>query len=186
VALIRREQAGDEAVIHAVHAASFPTAEEAELVSRLRAAGRLSVSLVAEADGAVVGHVAFSPVSAANGAVGAGLAPVAVLESHRRQGIAAGLIEAGLTACRALGFGWAVVLGNPAYYTRFGFRPASAFGLSDEYAGGEAFQVIELVPGGLPSGTGLVRYAPEFASLEQEPEQAASRNEGRVTSGPGT
>ena len=108
--VVRPEQPGDVAAIHAVHAASFPTDAEARLVSLLRAAGHLPVSLVAEADGAVVGHVAFSPVSAATGAVGAGLAPVAVLESHRRQGIAARLSEAGLAACRSAGFGWAVVL----------------------------------------------------------------------------
>jgi putative acetyltransferase len=165
MALVRPEQPGDVAAIHAVHVASFPTDAEARMVSLLREAGHLLVSLVAEADGAVVGHVAFSPVSAATGAVGAGLAPVGVLASHRRQGIAARLIEAGLTACRSAGFAWAVVLGEPAYYSRFGFRPASAFGLSDEYGGGPAFQVIELVPGGLPSGAGLVRYASEFASV---------------------
>lgn len=165
MAVERLEQPGDAAAIHAVHAASFPTEAEARLVSLLRASGHLSVSLVAEADGAVVGHVAFSPVSAATSAVGAGLGPVAVLESHRRQGIAARLIKAGLAACRTAGFGWVVVLGEPAYYARFGFRPASAFGLSDEYGGGPAFQVMELVPSGLPMGAGLVRYAPEFALL---------------------
>ena len=165
MAVVRPEQPCDVAAIHAVHVASFPTDLEARLVSLLRAAGHLPVSLVAEADGAIVGHVAFSPVSAAAGAVGAGLAPVAVLESYRRQGIAGRLIEAGLAECRAAGFGWAVVMGEPAYYSRFGFRPASTFGLSDEYGGGPAFQVIELVPGGLPSGAGLVRYAPEFAAV---------------------
>ena len=163
--VVRPEQSGDAATIQAVHVASFPTDVEARLVSLLRAAGHLPVSLVAEADGAVVGHVAFSPVSAAAGTVGAGLAPVAVLEPYRRQGIAARLIEAGLAACRAAGFGWAVVMGEPAYYARFGFRPASGFGLCDEYGGGSAFQVIVLLPGALPSGAGLVRYAPEFASL---------------------
>ena len=165
MAVVRLEQPGDVPAIDSIHAASFPTVAEARLVKLLREAGYLSVSLVAEADGTVVGHVAFSPVTAATGEVGIGLAPVAVLEPHRRQGIAAQLIEAGLGACRSAGFGWAVVLGEPAYYARFGFRPASAFGLSDEYGGGPAFQALELVPGRLPSGAGLVRYAPEFTSL---------------------
>jgi putative acetyltransferase len=162
---VRAERPGDESAIHAVHAVSFPTDAEARLVQLLRAAGRLTVSLVAEADGVIVGHVAFSPVTTAAGAVGAGLAPVAVLESHRRQGVAARLIAAGLAACRPAGFEWAVVLGEPGYYARFGFRPASAFGLSDEYGGGPAFQALELVPNGLPIGAGLVRYAPEFAAV---------------------
>jgi putative acetyltransferase len=151
------------AAIHAVHAASFPTELEARLVGLLRTAGRLPVSLVAKVGGAVVGHIAFSPVTAASGAVGAGLAPVAVAAPHRRQGIAAELVRAGLEVCRADGFGWAVVMGEPEYYSRFGFRPASDFGLSDEYGGGPAFQAIELLAGALPVGAGLVQYAPEFA-----------------------
>ena len=163
---IRPEQPGDVAAIHDVHAASFPTEFEARLVGLLRAAGRLPVSLVAEVGGAVVGHIAFSPVTAASGAVGAGIAPVAVVAPHRRQGIAAELIRVGLEACRTAGFGWAVVIGEPAYYSRFGFRPAAEFGLADEYGGGPAFQAIELVPGALPRGAGLVRYAPEFAAVE--------------------
>jgi putative acetyltransferase len=153
------------AAIHGVHTASFPTDLESRLVDLLRGADRLPVSLVAEVDGAVVGHIALSPVTAASGAVGVGLAPVAVTEPHRRRGIAAALVRAGLEACRADGFGWAVVMGEPAYYSRFGFRPAAEFGLSDEYGGGQAFQAIELVPGALPVGAGLVRYAPEFAAV---------------------
>jgi len=160
---IHPERPGDAAAIHAVHAASFPTAAEARLVDLLRFAGRLPVSLVAEMGDAVVGHVAFSPVTTASGAVGVGLAPVAVVEPHRRRGIAAALVRAGLEACHAAGFGWAVVMGEPAYYSRFGFRPATEFGLADEYGGGPAFQAMELVPGTLPVGAGLVRYAPEFA-----------------------
>ena len=159
---IRAEQSGDAAAIHAVHSSSFPTSAEADLVERLRAAGRLSVSRVAEAHGQIVGHVAFSPVTADRASGGVGLAPVAVLELHRRHGIAADLIRAGLAACRESGFTWCVVLGEPAYYQRFGFRPAPAFGLTDEYGGGDCFQVLELADGAMPSGSGLIRYAPEF------------------------
>jgi putative acetyltransferase len=163
--IIRPEQPGDVAAIHGVHSASFPTDAEARLVNLLRAAEHLTLSLLAEADGADVGHVAFSPVSTSTGDEGIGLGPVAVLESRRCQGIAAQLIEAGLAACRSAGFGWAVVLGEPAYYSRFGFRPATSFGLSDEYGGGPAFQALELIPGKLPIGAGLVRYSPEFAAV---------------------
>ena len=90
---LRPERAQDAAAIHAVHRASFPTDMEARLVDSLRAAGRLCVSLVAEVGGAVVGHVAFSPVTTGSGTAGAGLAPVAVAEAHRRRGIAAELIR---------------------------------------------------------------------------------------------
>ena len=164
--VVRPERPDDAAAVRAVHAASFPTDQEARLVDALRAADRLSVSLVAEADGAIVGHVAFSPVTVDTGEVGIGRAPVAVREPHRRRGVAARLIGAGLDACRAAGFGWAVVLGEPGYYARFGFRPAADVGLSDEYGGGPAFQVLELVPGALPVGAGLVRYGPDFAGVE--------------------
>jgi putative acetyltransferase len=166
MALVHPERPGDVAAIQAVHAASFPTELEARLVGLLRAAGRLPVSLVAEVGGAVVGHIAFSPVTVASGAAGAGLAPVAVAAPHRRRGIAAELVRMGLEACRTAGFGWAVVMGEPAYYSRFGFRPAAEFGLADEYGGGPAFQAIELLPGALPVGAGVVRYAPEFAAVE--------------------
>ena len=165
MASVHPERPGDAEAIHAVHAASFPTEAEARLVGLLRAAGRLPVSLVAEVGGAVVGHIAFSPVTAASGAVGAGLAPVAVAEPHRRQGVAAELVRLGLEACRIAGFGWVVVMGEPAYYSRFGFRPAAEFGLFDDYGGGPAFQAIELVPEALPVGAGVVRYAPEFAAV---------------------
>ena len=164
---IRPEQPGDAAAIHAVHAGCFPTTAEADLVDRLRMAGRLSVSLVAEIDGQIVGHVGFSPVSAEGARDGVGLAPVAVTESQRRRGIAEQLIRQGLAACRDAGFRWCVVLGEPAYYQRFGFRPAPSFGLSDEYGGGDAFQALELAPNGIPLGAGLVRYAPEFAVFGQ-------------------
>jgi putative acetyltransferase len=163
--IIRPERPGDVDAIRAVHEASFPTAAEGRLVEMLRAAGRLMISLVAEIDETVVGHVAFSPVTTQAGAIGAGLAPVAVLASHRRRGIAASLIAAGLAECGLLGFGWVVVLGDPHYYVRFGFRPAAEFGLTDEYGGGVAFQALELIAGPMPVGGGLVRYGPEFADF---------------------
>ena len=170
---VRAEQPGDADAIRGVHAASFPTPAEARLVDLLRQAGHLSISLVAVLDDAVIGHVAFSPVTVATGAMGVGLAPVAVLAQHRCKGIAARLIEAGLAACREAHFGWAVVLGDSQYYSRFGFRPARDFGLFDEYRGGPAFQAMELTPGGPPLGAGPVRYGPEFDSLRQSASPAS-------------
>jgi putative acetyltransferase len=134
-------------------------------VDMLRDRGHLSVSLVAEVDGRVVGHVAFSPVTTTAGDIGAGLGPVAVMPGSRRAGIAGELIERGLAACASLGLGWVVVLGVPDFYSRFGFRPAGEFGLTSEYSDGPEFQAVELVEGSLPADAGLVRYAPEFASL---------------------
>lgn len=169
---LRPETSADHSAIHALLVECFPTDAEARLVDELRAAQRLWVSYVAEVDGQIVGHVAFSPVSTASGAIGIGLAPLAVQQTHRRRGVAADLVTAGLAACRALNCRWSVVLGDPAYYARFGYQPASQFGLSDEYGGGEAFQVLELHPQGIPRNAGLVRYAPEFAVFS-EPHDAA-------------
>jgi putative acetyltransferase len=166
--LIRSEQPRDVAAIQAVHSAAFPTVLEAQLVDALRAAGRLTVSLVAEEGGRIVGHVAFSPVTIAAAADGLGLGPVAVLPEFQRRGIGGGLITCGLAAAERLGTGFVVVLGEPAYYGRFGFRPAAEWELRDEYGGGPAFQAMELRPGALAHISGLVCYAPEFALVGGE------------------
>jgi len=164
--LIRLEQPADADAIYAVHVTSFPTPLEARLLDALRDAGRLTVSLVADYQGMIVGHIALSLVTVENGATGVGLGPVAVFASHRRRGIAAEMIKRGLADCHAAGYGWAVVLGDPAYYSRFGFRAAKEFGLSDEYGGGVHFQALELLPGAMPVGSGQVRYAAEFSLTE--------------------
>jgi len=83
MASVRPEQPGDARAIHALLVATFPSPAEARLVDLLRVAGRLSLSLVAEADGVVVGHIAFSPVTVASGAVGAGLAEYPLLRPLR-------------------------------------------------------------------------------------------------------
>jgi putative acetyltransferase len=165
---IRSEEAADHGAIRAVHTVSFPTMAEARLVDTLRAAGRLFVSLVAEEQGKIVGHVAFSPVSVLDGTHGVGLARVAVLPAFRRRAIAEQLIRRGVATCRRLNHGFVVVLGDPRYYRRFGFVPASEWGLRDEYGGGDAFQALELRPGAIPSAGGVVHYAPEFAAVMAE------------------
>jgi putative acetyltransferase len=160
---IRPEGPFDVPAIHAVHLAAFGTDVEARLVEALRAAGRLSISLVADAGGAVVGHVAFSPVTVGATAGGLGLAPVAVLPGVQGRGIGSRLVEEGLKHARSSGVPFLVLLGEPGFYARFGFRAASAHGLADEYGGGAAFQVMDLTEGGIPPEGGLVRYAPECA-----------------------
>jgi len=158
----RPEREGDETTIHQLNAAAFPSPAEAELVDALRVAGRLAISLVAaDADG-VVGHIAFSPVTAGEHE-GLGLAPVAVREAHRRRGVAAMLVREGLAACEALRSPFVVVLGDPAYYGRFGFVRAADFGLGNEYDVHDEFMVLALQSGGIPPRGTLVRYAPEFA-----------------------
>jgi predicted N-acetyltransferase YhbS len=97
--VIREEAPGDAASIHRLNATAFETDAEAKLVDTLRAAGALILSLVAEQDGEIVGHIAFSPVVVDSGqrtSQGVGLAPMAVAPAHQRQGIGGRLIDDGL------------------------------------------------------------------------------------------
>jgi GNAT superfamily N-acetyltransferase len=94
---------------------------------------------------------------------GLGLAPVAVLPSHQRLGSGSLLIGTGLAHATTLGCDFVVVLGEPAYYRRFGFETASWFGLSNEYGVDEHFMALALKANGLKGLAGLVRYQPEFA-----------------------
>jgi Predicted acetyltransferase len=139
---IRPERPEDAAAIRAVTTAAFAVAEhssgtEGAIVDALRTAGALSVSLVASVAGEVVGHVAFSPVTLDGADLGwYGLGPVAVRPDLHGQGIGAALIRAGLERLKALGATGCVVLGDPAYYPRFGFRqdPAIQYpGVPPEY-----------------------------------------------------
>ena len=164
--LIRAEQPNDGDAIRRVLEAAFPTAAEARLVDLLRRNDHLRLSLVAEADGAIVGHIGFSPIEVDGEPEGGiGLAPLAVLPSCQRQGIGSRLIRAGLAACQRAGYGFVVVLGSPLYYPRFGFTRADRRGLANEYGADEAFMVLELRAGTIPEGGGMVRYGPEFAEF---------------------
>lgn len=165
-ATIRPEQPSDTTAIRRLLEQSFPTSTEAELVDRLRAAGRLTVALVAEQADRVVGYLALSPTKCDGGGAGLGLGPVAVGEEFRGQGIAASLITAGLESCRGRAADWVVVLGEPQYYRRFGFERAADVGLSDEYDGGDAFQAKLLASHWPQDASGVVRYAPEFSIFE--------------------
>ncbi|WP_447748274.1 GNAT family N-acetyltransferase [Pseudomonas nicosulfuronedens] len=139
---IRPERPEDVSVIREVTTAAFAVAEhssgtEAAIVDALRTAGALSISLVATVDGEVVGHVAFSPVTLDGADLGwYGLGPVSVRPDLHGQGIGAELIRVGLERLKALGARGCVVLGDPAYYPRFGFAqdPAIQYeGVPPEY-----------------------------------------------------
>jgi putative acetyltransferase len=166
---MRRESSGDPQDIRELLLRAFGGEVEAVLVDRLRASGGLVLSLVAETQASVVGHLAFSPVSIENAPPGLrclGLAPVAVAPAWQRQGIGTRLVRHGLKICGELEYHAAVVLGDPAFYARFGFRPASEFGLRCVYpAPPEAFRVIELKRGSLQGASGTVLYGPEFSGL---------------------
>ena len=92
----------------------------------------------------------------------AALAPVAVLPDYQNRGIGSRLIREGLAACERGGCGFVVLLGEPAFYRRFGFDRADRCGLGNEYGADEAFMVLELKGGALSGRNGVVRYGPEF------------------------
>lgn len=166
--LIRNEVAGDRAAVHALNAAAFDTAAEADLVDALRERARPLVSLVAEDGGALIGHILFSPVALPGHPRLAimGLAPMAVAAEHRGRGVGSALARAGLERCRETGCDAVVVLGHPAYYPRFGFVPSARFGIGCEYvAPAEAFMILELRPGALAGASGTARYHAAFAAL---------------------
>jgi putative acetyltransferase len=166
--IIRPEEETDHAAVHAVNRAAFETAVEADLVDALRTRAQPLVSLVAEQDGEVVGHILFSPVSLVRhaGLRLAGLAPMAVTPAHQRKGIGSALLRAGLDQCRQEGFVALVVLGHPQYYPRFGFAPAARFGIRSEYdVPDDVFMVLELEPGALAGKAGLIKYHDAFSQL---------------------
>jgi putative acetyltransferase len=125
---IRGETSSDAQIIEAVTASAFLDAPhtshtEQYIVNALRRAGKLTVSLVAEADGIVIGHVVISPVSISDGASGwFGLGPISVLPQHQRRGVGSQLMREALRLLRDRGASGCVVLGEPEYYSRFGFQ----------------------------------------------------------------
>lgn len=174
--LIRCEEPRDTAAIRQVEEAAFERPEEADLVDRLRQSCPEQISWVAEVDGQVVGHTLFTPmyIEGPGGRLeGMGLGPVAVLPEYQRQGVGGQMIRAGLAELAAAGSAGAascpyvIVLGHPEYYPRFGFLPASHYGVQCEYEGvpGEAFMLLELQPAALQGVSGVAYYRPEFSGV---------------------
>ena len=169
---VRRERSGDEAVIGALTTAAFEHAPyasgtEAALIDAMRAAGELALSLVAEMESEIVGHVSFCTVTLNGAGAGwFGLAPLSVAPAQQRVGVGSALVRFGLEELKIRGARGCVLVGNPEYYARFGFQPYPGLsypGVDNAYVLGLAFT------GEAPCG--VVRYAPAF-------EAAAAGEEG--------
>ena len=158
---LRREQAGDEAAIAEILTRAFGQDDEARLTARLRSDGDAIVSLVAEEDGTIVGHVLLSIMSAPFRALG--LAPLSVAPERQGKGIGAALVRAALDAARSAGWEAVFVLGEPGYYRRFGFSAALASGFESPYAGPGLMAVA--LTGKLPAASGSIGHAPAFDDL---------------------
>ncbi len=160
---IRPEAPGDEAAIGALTAAAFAghphsDGSEPQIIERLRHLGKLTLSLVAEDCGKIVGHVAFSPVTVSGGEGGwYGVGPISVEPDRQKSGIGSALMREGLARLEAQGASGVALVGDPAYYNRFGCtaRPQlTTTGVPPEY-----FLVLPL-HGAVPSG--MVAFHPAF------------------------
>lgn len=167
--LIRTEIGIDAAGIDSLLRRCFKTAAEAELVQQLREDGLLTLGVVATDDeGQVLGYAAYSPVSLqGEDRQWVGLAPLAVDESVRRQGIGKQLIYEGLDTLNEFGYAAVVVLGDPQYYGGLGFEPAARHQLHCKWPGAEAaFQVYKLADDAFADASGQIEYAAPFNRLD--------------------
>lgn len=166
--VIRREEAKDEREIYALVKRAFETAEHADgneqdLVNALRKGEAYipALSLVAETDGKIVGHIMFTKAAVGDAAVLA-LAPLSVLPEYQKRGIGTALIREGHQTAGELGYGYSIVLGSETYYPRMGYLPADTFGIKAPFdVPRENFMACRLADGA-PPVHGTVRYGKEF------------------------
>ncbi len=159
--VIREEAAADIAGIGRVTELAFGQRDEADLISALRENGDIEISLVAVDDEAVIGHVLFSKLHAPPKCLA--LAPVSVMPDRQSRGVGSRLIREGLRRAKEIGWRAVFLLGEPDYYSRFGFRVDSAAGFETPYPA-EFFMALELKPGALAQ-KGPVIYAAPFQTL---------------------
>ena len=159
---IRPEKNSDRNQITEIHNQAFNGTDEGKIVNNLRKNKNLTISLVCEIDGKLAGHIAYSPIRNKNEEViGIGLAPVAVLPRLQNQGIGSRLIEHGNKEAFEMGFKKILVLGDPKYYSRFGFVSAREYNYYCEYdPEGNHF----MIKGELSKASGgtIVYYCAEF------------------------
>jgi putative acetyltransferase len=162
---IRYETSADFKAIRHVNWLAFGQDSEAWLVDALREGGYVRVSLVAEQDGQVVGHILFSEFSISTNAgevAALALAPLAVLPDFQNRGIGSALVNVGLGVCMEQGHRIIFVLGHSQFYPQFGFSSKLAAQLDSPFAGKLSFMALELVPGALDGLKGRVQYPPPF------------------------
>lgn len=169
---IRQEKTSDFEGIKKVNDLAFGQENEGILVEMLRNNPdfKKQLSLVAEIDGKVVGHILFFPIWIDNGQrkhQSLALAPMSVLPSHQNQGIGGRLIVEGLKVAKTDGFKSVIVLGHEAYYPKFGFLPASQWGIKAPFdVPDNVFMAQELSINGLKGISGTVEYPREFDEVE--------------------
>ena len=165
---IREEHKTDYQQVFLVHQKAFGQEEEGQIVERIRKSEGFipQLSLVAEIDGVVVGHILFSKIhieTSHDNKQTLSLAPMAVLPDFQKQGIGGKMIKAGIQKADELGFDSIIVLGHPDYYPNFGFEKASKWKITCPFeVPDEAFMAMELKEGALVNSAGQVVYPPAF------------------------
>jgi putative acetyltransferase len=167
--VIREERPADVSDIYLVEKAAFQRTEEADLVNKLRENNAILLSLVATVCDSIVGHALYSLVTVGDGKpqfIFPALGPIAVDPEFQGKGIGSALIQAGTQVMKEFGFGLVFLVGDPAYYPRFGFQPAVPLGFNSPYVvKGDAhdhFMVLVLDEKVLKTVNGMVRYRSEF------------------------
>lgn len=165
---IRAESEDDCDTVRTINAGAFGQDLEGKIVDKIRDSCGEFLSLVAESDGKVVGHILFSPVTirGEKGEYhGMGLGPMAVLPESQNQGIGTALVKDGISILKKSGTPFIIVLGHPNYYPRFGFEKASKYGLAPQWEGvpDNAFMVLFLDETLKEKVQGVVYYRSEFA-----------------------
>ena len=166
--LIRKEEAKDFEIVYSVVKAAFDSAEhtdgnEHNLVNALRKGEAFipDLSLVAETDGRIVGHIMFTKATVGNNTALA-LAPLSVLPEYQGRGIGLSLIKEGHRIAGKLGYKYSIVLGSEKYYSKAGYVPAGSFGIEPPFdVPNENFMACEIGEGA-PGICGVVKYAKEF------------------------
>jgi putative acetyltransferase len=164
---IREENPGDVAAIREVNYRAFGQHLEGDIVDELRSNGAALLSLVAIQDRHVVGHIMYSPISVGGQAMGAALGPMAVLPEFQRRGIGSQLIQTGSRKLQDSGYPFVIVLGHADYYPRFGFKPATTYGVQCEWdVPDEAFMLLVLDESKMQAVHGLAKYRQEFSMAD--------------------
>lgn len=169
--IIRPETPADTSAITRVNDQAFGQPNEGKLIENLRRSENFigALSLVAESEGKVVGHILFTKIKIVHESGQAdslALAPMSVLPAHQNQNIGSQLVKEGLKRATDLGYRSVIVLGHPAFYPRFGFQPASKWHIRCPFAVPDnVFMGLALVPGGLDGVQGMVEYGKAFQEM---------------------
>jgi len=166
---IREEQLSDIEKVYEINSDAFGRDNEPNLVNALRARLSSYISLVADDNANVIGHIMFTPVELSGSEDKLkimGLAPLAVLSNYQSKGVGSKLVQEGIERCKSQGYDAIVVLGHPNYYPKFGFIPSVSYGIKSEYeVSDEKFMVLELVLDSLKGSGGVIKYHDAFSSL---------------------